>query len=151
MSFRLLSQRDPRWSSQRIGASNLTVGRFGCCLTSISMLSFYFNCFKSPLEIASNANNFTTEGLVNWNKLKFDNMKFAARIRGTPLASTIRDALKAPNKAIMLEVSNGSHWVVAVKYNWLGRLIVCDPWDGKLCDVLKVYSNITGAALFQRI
>ena len=153
--MKLLSQRDPLWAGDKLGSSRLTLGRWGWTTTCISMLSDYFGCYKSPLEIAKNVNNYTHDGLVLWWNLKFDKMKFVKRVRGntTDLMPEIRRALKDPDRAAALQVNNQAHWVAAYSTKMFSRdLGVADPWmlPGKVVPVLKNYKNITGVAYFER-
>lgn len=149
--MKYLSQRDPQWAYERLGESTLTIGRFGCTTTCISMLSSLFNCYQTPVTIAHNANNYTKDGLVLWQNLKFDSMRFVRREYGRHDIS-IKEALKDPRKAVILEVNNRAHWVVALRPALLGSgYIVLDPWTGKKCGVLFQYHNITGAAYFERV
>ncbi len=64
--MRYLSQRNLLWASEHLGSSSLTMGRFGCTTTCLSMLSDYFRGYISPIQIAHNANNYTKDGLVVW-------------------------------------------------------------------------------------
>lgn len=146
-----LSQRDPRWSDVKLGQSSLTVGRYGCTTTCISMLSDYFKCLAFPDAIAKVPTNYTKDGLILWNKLVFKKMRFKWRYYEQNDA-IIKECLKDPNRAIILQVNNGLHWVLAVSKNLFGKdYTVLDPWTGKKCDVLKTYHNITGMAVFERI
>lgn len=146
-----LSQRDPRWSNKCLGNSTLTVGRYGCTTTCISMASDYFKCYQSPLEMASKSSNYTRDGLVIWQNLRFSKMKFVRRYYGEQTA-VIDEHLRHPDKAVILQVDNKAHWVIALRKNLIGKDYVClDPWDGKKKDVKKAYKNITGFATFERI
>jgi len=147
-----LSQRDPRWSQVKLGKSSLTVGRYGCTTTCISMLSDYFKCLAFPDAIAKVVTNYTADGLIIWEALKFSQMQFEKRIKGRPMDADIKAALKDPNRAIILQVDNGQHWVVGLSKNLFGSdYTVLDPWTGKKCNAEGVYHNITGAAIFKRI
>lgn len=149
-NMKILSQRDLAWSSKFLGSSKLTVGRYGCTTTCVSMLSDYFGCYKSPLELAGNAKNYTKDGLILWTNLTFAKMKFTLRANGRD-DGMIQEALKNPNKAVMLQVNNGAHWVVALRKTLFGKsYIVADPWSGDRCDVIKRYHNITGMAFFAK-
>jgi hypothetical protein len=141
-------QRDPRWSQKRLGSSFLTIGRYGCTTTAISMLTDYFHCFLSPDQIAAQVSWYTPQGLILWQNMKFAKMKFDRRIYGRNDAA-IRDSIAGPNKAVLLQVDNGSHWVVAVSKTLFGNDYVCiDPWTGTKCNVIAKYGNITGSAHF---
>lgn len=144
-----LSQRDPAWAMVRLGASNLTVGRYGCTTTCISMLSDYFKCFRRPDEIARNAANYTPDGLVNWSKLRFPSFSFSKRTYAEDKAAIIA-AAKDPKQAVILQV-DGFHWVVCVgkallRDDW----VIIDPWDGKKKNLKSAYKAVTGAAFFTR-
>jgi hypothetical protein len=141
---------DMRWASQKLGASELTVGRFGCTTTAIAMLSDYFKCYKSPLEIASVKKNYTLDGLILWPRLAFANMRWAYREYGRNDAE-ITAALKDPKRAVILQVNDGQHWVVATsKVPFFNDYWCADPIDGKNRRVLSRYKNITGASYFER-
>jgi hypothetical protein len=147
-----LSQNDKRWSADKLGSSPLTIGRYGCTTTCISMLSDYFKCYKNPKEIAHNVANYTKDGLIVWVNLKFDRMKFVRREYGRNDAK-IDQALKNPNQAVILEVNNRSHWVVALRKTWFGLgsdYLILDPWTGRKEYALKKYHNITGSAFFAK-
>lgn len=114
------------------------------------MASDYFGCYKSPADIAAVKKNYTKDGLILWQNLKFAHMKFAGRYYGE--SSTIIDeALKSPNKAVILQVDNGAHWVIALRKTLFGNdYVILDPWDGKKKDAKKAYKNITGFSVFVR-
>jgi len=132
-----------------MGASKLTLGRWGCTTTGISMLSDYFGDYKSPEELASNAHNYTRDGLVLWWNLKFDKMKFVKRSRSYNEAE-VHAALKDPDQGVLLAVNDDAHWVVAYSTRMFsGKLAVADPWTGKIEKASKFY-NISGAAFFSR-
>lgn len=148
-----LSQRDARWATKTIGKTNLTLGRWGCTITCISMLSSFFGCYKSPDVIAKTPGLFTTDGLILWGgieKLFGGKLKHVVRIgmRGKPRLDRKRiddSLLKSPKTAVILEVANYSHWVVCVgKYG--NDYYVIDPFDGKKKLALRSFGNITGSS-----
>lgn len=146
-----LSQRDLKWAKEKLGQSNLTIGRWGCTTTCVSMVSDYFGCYRSPIDLAHDAANYTNDGLILWWKLHFLKMKFSSRERLRNDAS-IQESLKNPNGAVILEVNDGQHWVVALRRAYVGNdYLVLDPWTGKKCWVIKTYRNITGSAHFKRL
>lgn len=146
--MKYLSQRDPQWCNVKIGQSNSILGKVGCTTTCLSMLSDYFGCYKSPAEIAHNVANYVGD-LVNWKALNFECMQ-GQRLYGRSDV-TIQNAINDPNKAIMLNVNSGAHWVAALRKTLFGNsYIVADPWTGKECDVIKTYHDIVGGAVFNR-
>lgn len=145
-----LSQRDLEWSSDKLGSSTLTVGRFGCTTSCVSMVSDDFGCYKSPLELAHNANNYTKDGLILWKNLDttFKNqMCFVFRGYGS---TGFEQALNNPVQRVILQVNDHAHWVKLIRQSG-SDWIAIDPWDGKECKVFAKYKNITGYAIFEDI
>ncbi len=140
----ILSQRDPRWSSVKMSPSNLTLGRFGCTTTCISMLSDYFNCFTLPSVAIDHNIKYTKDGLIRWETINFPNFTFEKRVRIND-PSVINESLNNPKKACILTIDRDAHWVVALKslgdFYW-----IADPWDGKKRLLNK--RRVSGSAHF---
>jgi hypothetical protein len=66
-----LCQGDSRWNKVHLKGTDMTVGRWGCTITCLSMASDYFQKafgvrqFKNPGELA-NELTFTKGGLIVW-------------------------------------------------------------------------------------
>jgi ABC-type bacteriocin/lantibiotic exporter with double-glycine peptidase domain len=141
------SQRDPKWNQKRLGASSLIMGRYGCTTTGIADLSTYFGDNLNPAQVADKI-KYTKDGLILWQSCKFKNFEFWFREYGRK-DTNIKNALADPNLAVLLEVANGSHWVVATG-NYANKVFkIADPWFGDRSTTLR-YKNITGAAYFKR-
>lgn len=125
----LLNQFDKRWAKVKMTPSNLTLGRFGCLVASLCMLSDYFNCFVIPPQAIDNQVKLTKDGYLIWEKLNFEKFKFEKRIRYYDPV-TIADSLKDPNKAVCLNINNGGHWVVGIRKDLFGNYVVADPLGG---------------------
>lgn len=143
-----LSQRDARWAKNKIGNTPLTVGRWGCTLTCMSMLSSFFGCFRDPASLAADTKLFNAQSLIIWSELArvFNGkMRFENRVYRRDDAAIKQSLLESPKKAVALEVANGSHWVVCVGV--YGNDFYCvDPIDGKKKLVVRTFGNITGSA-----
>ena len=57
-------QNDPQWSSDKLGASNSTMGKEGCLVASIATVVNYFGIKYTPQELN---NIFTVNGVLNEN------------------------------------------------------------------------------------
>lgn len=147
--MKYLSQRDPKWATKKLGNTFLTVGRWGCTTTCVSMLSSLFGGvpYKDPGQLAADAQLYNAEGLILWNQLpRIFNGKLSmvARIQGMN-RKAIADSIAGAKTAVILEVANHSHWVVA--HSPYGKDFYCiDPLDGKKKLALKTFGNITGSA-----
>lgn len=143
--MKILSQRDSIWADKKLGASSLTMGKYGCTTTCLSMLTDYFGSYMRPDAIAGQKDWYTKGGLVIWSKMKLP-MKFVKRTYGRDDAE-FTAALKDPKRAVMFEVQ-GNHWVVAMGKNWNGSYRISDPWFGDHANIKRYKNEITGAAFF---
>lgn len=151
----ILSQRDPRWGGKTIGKTNVLIKDQGCTITCISMISDYFKSFFNPNWFAKYL-NFTPQAKVYWlsiNEKKELNFEFEYRYysdKHPQMFQKIEEAIKDPNKAVILEIRK-SHWVVALsKWPVLGYR-VADPWPlPSGSKSYKTKSYISGCAVFKR-
>lgn len=143
-----LSQRDKRWATALIGATKLTVGRWGCTLTCVSMLSSYYGCYKSPLELAKDRKLFNAQGEIIWGELARvfgGKIKFQIRRYGRDNKAILTSILGSPKTAVIMQVANKSHWVVGTGV--YGTDFYCvDPLDGLKKLTLTTFGNITGSS-----
>ncbi len=156
MPFQYLSQRNPKWKDKKLGASDLTIGEFGCTTVSLSMalISFGYNVY--PDQIAARKENYTKEGLILWNNLLLPGgFKFKWRY-GSPTNFVRNDAeitrsLKNPNEFVLLSVGNNTHWVTGMgKILLSSNYRVADPWKGVQAKAPQDFRNISGSAHFYR-
>ncbi len=143
MPFILLSQRDPRWAKVKLGKSKLTVGSDGCLETSLCMLSTYFNVPVMPDTVALRPECFDKDGYYQWNYPGFP-FVLEKSIKGRNDVEIMK-SLKDPKRAVVLQVDNGAHFVLALKKNLFGSYKVADPWFGDTCDAVSRWKNITGS------
>ena len=144
----LLNQLDLRWAKLTLTPSKLTVGRYGCTTTATCMLSDYFGEFTLPSVAAGHQIQYNSAGLILWDKINFKNFAFKTRFYGFE-KDTIDDAIKNPDKAVILEV-NHSHWVVATGQGFFGDYAIADPWGGIKTTLRGKGYTITGGAVFIR-
>lgn len=158
----IISQRDPRWASLKLGNTNLTVGDWGCTFTSGIMLAQAFGRNLDLLAVLKWMNEnggFDDKGAVMW-------LTFAKALgldwgyRWETVADpTLRferiseidgffhiDRLAAwgiPNIAFVDTDHDGkaNHWVV-----YLGDNLVADPWDAQVKS-FDVFGHLYGYAI----
>lgn len=150
----LLKQCSPAWKNTKLGQSRWTICQKGCVVTSLSMLSDYFRSFKDPNWMAKNL-KFTKssvpnlDGLLLWGSINTSALPFNFEWRSYGLdENRINEALKNPNKAALLNVNGGSHWVLATsKIFFLGMFgyIAADPETGTRHFFSK--KSITGSSI----
>jgi hypothetical protein len=110
------------------------------------MLSDYFKCFTLPSVAIGHNIQYTKDGLIIWESINFPTFKFVGRYRQYA-KSTIDECLKAPNRAVILNINNGAHWVTGVSALPFGYYRIADPWGGKM-RIIKA-KEIVGFATFQ--
>lgn len=162
--MKYLRQTDPVRSAKRLGGTSYLMGRWGCTTCCVSMVGDWFGEYIAPEQLASHANLYNKDGRIIWSQLNviFKHMEWVWRQYGASgpgfisaiSAATyakIDAAIKDPNTAVILEVNNGSHWVVAArKTAWGNDYVVIDPLTGGKVYAKQRYHNITGAAFFKR-
>jgi hypothetical protein len=141
-----LRQCDPRWAKVKIGNSSSTICAYGCLITSLSMLSDYYKCYKNPEWMAKNL-KFLNDLLI-WKsidgKLCF---KFKWRYYKHEKEIFTKAINSNPRTAVVLNVSGGRHWVVATRKIPLGYWTV-DPLTGK--STFYRDSSVVGGAVLEK-
>lgn len=150
----ILSQRDPRWRSEHLGYSQLTIGGEGCLTTVLAMINNQFGQNCTPADVAKHHEFYNQAGLILWNNI---DMKGAVpqtnpRSYGFDKARILAALLDPINQQVALEVqlSHGTHWLRASGLNGDGAILADDPWFGDNCDIVKRYGAITGAGFFKK-
>lgn len=144
--MQLICQRDPKWSSVKLGSSGMTVGNYGCTISCVSMSSSWAGCFKDPLFLARHL-SFTSAGLLIWSSIaSVLCLKFVWR-GYTYDQKKIDEALKGATTTCLLNVDYKKHWVLGIyRVPFTNKYWVADPWDGKR----KFYSGVVGYAILQK-
>jgi hypothetical protein len=141
----LLKQSDPRWANISIGDTNLTLARWGCTITGLSMLSHYFGEFLWPHEIAKKP-WFNERGEIIWQIIDLKKFRFVDRVYFED-KKRITEAIRNPKQGCLLQV-NLSHWLTGMG-NMLVDYTAADPINGKKCWIKHEYGKITGCAIFK--
>lgn len=141
--FTYYSQRDPKWSSDKLGLSSCTVGKYGCLETSLCSFSSYCGVTVTPDQVALHQSSFNKDGEYLWNYPEFPFL-LDKSIKGRNDIEILK-SLKDPKRGVVLQVDNGAHFVLALSKNLFGSYWTMDPWFGKRLDAVKQWKNITGS------
>lgn len=148
----VLSQRDPRWAGKKLGFSDLTIGSYGCTLTSLTMLLnrlFGYNLTPDVVNDKLKLAKAFSGALIWWARvpLAYPQLKWIRRDYNYSniLVAWYIYVLRLP---VLVEVNGASigpnrHWVL-----YIGNRQCVDPWTGKVVST-STYPAI-GDALFQR-
>lgn len=149
--MRYLKQSDPQWASVRIGKSPYTVASKGCLITSCSMITDFFGNWCSPSWLAQNL-SFTPSGMLVWSSLrKKTNIHLEERFLNVYREDKILEGINDPNKASILEINYGWHFVLAVRKIPLTRhYVIIDPISGTKTTTLLRRYKVTGSALMAK-
>jgi len=146
--MKILSQRDPQWADVKIGQTPMPLKLLGCTVTCISMVSDLFVCYIDPGKLAQML-RFTPGARVYWESIGeiFPSIKFFWRFY-TPDLRIIDEALKNPDKRLLLNIQKGKHWVLAIRRIPLTSTYqVADPWTG----TRRLISDAVGGAVLARV
>lgn len=144
--FKYLSQIDPAWSATTIGNTPYTLGKWGCTITCLSMLSSVTGVWWTPKGIAGQP-WFDSEGRILWKKIDLPHIKFVERFYGRD-DKKIQNAINDPHKAVILQVRN-FHWTVALRKSlMLNTYIIVDSFSGARTTTRLYKNDITGGAIF---
>ena len=108
------SQRDSRWSQQKLGTSTLTIGDYGCAITCIAMMARVRPDKVNNIMVSSGA--FHQNALVKW-----------APVSGLFGLSFQSQGRYYPRIAEVGGLSGFAQHFVLV----MNKDILWDPWDGK--------------------
>lgn len=134
--MKILSQRDPQWSKEKLGESNATIGMYGCLICSLSMLSDWCGKYQDPKWMARNL-HFNSSGLLLWPSINTTPdmpMNFVYRYYKQD-KEKILEILKSKDRMCVLNIQYGKHWVVLVGYSRIGGYKVADPWSGNIRNI----------------
>ena len=145
------SQNNPLYKNFKLGSSDLKVGDYGCTTSCVSTLCSYFGEEKTPGELARIKKLYTPSGLIIWNQVGniYKDVKFFWRYYQFDEKVADDALLKDPNKAIMFQVNNRTHWVSALKKN-PGSYVCSNPFPFPAQNKTYKHEWITGMAVLIR-
>lgn len=129
MNITPLSQRDPRWKNKKLGTSNVTIGNYGCFITSIAMV------LGTTPDIVNNTlkdnGGYYKGNLVIWQKVvelfggdmpvvlaPYDNTVAKSYVdRGVPVMVIVDGAPIGASMHMVVYIGNGK---------------MIDPWTGTI-------------------
>ncbi len=144
--MKIISQRNSLWANAPIGKSSLRVGRWGCTITSLSMLTSWAGQWVTPPVIAAKP-WFNNKGEIIWAKIDIPHLKFDRRVIGYS-ETYLKEVTASKDAAALVEVDH-SHWVVPIR-KVLNTWLIADPWTGTKRLMWPTYKEITKIVVFNR-
>lgn len=141
------SQADPRWASQKVGASGKTIKQIGCAMTSVTMAAASKMTNVNPGTMneflsRSSVGGYTSAGAIYWNKPPAFQPTSGFTYVGSSVggnsnvknATALKSLINGRNYVIAKSTRFTEHWVVIYKYNGTGSRLsdfeYLDPADG---------------------
>jgi len=119
-------QNNPRWNRTKIRGTNLRVGEYGCLICCIATLASYFQP-EIGVQGVIDLTGFWPDGNVIWKSGNYPSFEYDKIIKGRD-DEAIKQALNDPDRAVILGLNSGKHWVVACQYNTeLNNFEIADP------------------------
>jgi len=141
-----LEQDNRKWAETFIGETELTIGKYGCLIVSLSMLSYWYGEYITPVELAEDL-NYTENGLLYWRSIdRVLPFNFVWRYYSRDTRK-IQEILFSEDNACVVEVKafGARHWLLLINYTG-GRYFAIDPLTADVVDVEKEYGLISGFA-----
>jgi hypothetical protein len=151
----LFAQRDPHWSTVRLGASSYTMGSAGCAVTACTMVASVVKPDITPLDLVNylnGAGGFTSAGELYWHKVAqfVDGLRFVNyhlwRNTAADLVLLKRALAKNP-QVVQVDFrpatsALNSHFVTVISLTEDEKdLNILDPWTAQVGTLLKMYSK----------
>ena len=154
-NVQLWSQRDPRWSNDRMGSSYITLGQEGCLVTCTASIMNYFGIDTDPKrynQLLSTRGGYQYPNLMYW---LMPETLWAGRVKrmeylwfsGGTGWETTANAIIADGRPALAQVDfvpggvMNQHWVLLIgKIN--GVWWCYDPWYGSTAALNARYSGI---------
>jgi len=138
-------QTDRRWSGVKLGNSGLTIGGYGCTITSICRILFLLTgVVYTPAEISKKL-SFTNDGLLYWDSVQNVGLK-ATRVKGNPTMDILS---KNAGKMIIELAYQPRHWVAVESIGTFRSIKVMDPLKGDFSS--KSQSEISGYTILETL
>ncbi len=153
--FIYLEQDNPKWGEVTIGNTPYKLKDYGCLITDLSMLSYWYGKYFTPAQIAKTA-KFTADGYYIWNSGdSFLPFKFVYRYYTRDIEK-IKSILFSKDNACVVRVwydkyKKSYHWLTVIGYDQKsGKLIGADPIDAQRVFIEDKYGAINGFAEVSR-
>jgi GH25 family lysozyme M1 (1,4-beta-N-acetylmuramidase) len=159
MAVPLYSQRDPRWASDLMGASGITLGAEGCLVTCTAAGLTYLGYAIDPKEynrLASTRGGYAPPNKMYWmfpdvitnNVIKRNEYRW---VSGGVGWEQYVDPILDDKRPVWAEVrSNGrQHWVLIIgKVD--GAYWILNPWHGDVVEMSTRYDRVYRIVSYQR-
>jgi len=142
-------QNNPRWNRTKIRGTDLRVGMYGCLICSIASISSYFGS-NIGVQGVIDLTGFLPNGHLIFRSGNYPDFKFDKILKGCDQNSII-EALNDPDRAVILGLNGGAHWVVACSIDIAtGNLRIADPLGSQDREFLRQNDVIDYMAFYSR-
>jgi len=134
-------QQNPKWASEKLGTSAVTIGGYGCALCALAMIEKYYNFDTDPLKLNQlliDKSVYAERNLMKWweiNKVnEFVSLKEWIDCLTTPAPLDKIDAELEAGRPVICHVDlnpnqpGPDHFIVIIGKTEDGHYIIFDPW-----------------------
>ena len=156
-----LSQKDPRWASDKLGTSTYTIGGYGCLVTDVAAICNYFGKVTDPGQL--NRDLIRIGGYELGNLLTYDKITqlypditvdWPNFLKDTAVSEAGIDAVLESGRPVIAQVDLipsttilDQHWVVIIGKDANGY-IIADPIDGKIVSFKSRYTKVLRTVVY---
>ncbi len=145
-----LKQGDWRWGKVTIGNTPYTLARYGCTITALSMLTYWYGGYITPDRLAKLL-TFNNNGEILWHSIdKVCPFTFVFRYYSYDKKKLLEILRSKDNAAIVrVPYAGAAHWLTLIGYSPTRGFRCIDPLKGDVCYTSR-YGNINGFAEVSR-
>jgi len=151
-NYEVISQRNPSWTNKTLGFSKLTIGKYGCTLTALTMLlnrKFGYKLTPPDVNFMLKEKKAFVGALILWARvpLAFPELKWVYRDYNY---NNVKVSWYVYGRGIPVLVEVNASYIGAVKH-WvlfIGNRQMVDPWTGTVRSTS--HYPPTGDAIFDR-
>lgn len=158
----LYSQKDVRWASDKLGTSSVTIGGYGCLITSAAMVCKFYGKDTDPGRI--NKDLIRVNGYASSNLLIFDAINRIypditvdwTQYITNPTSAQI-DAVLERGIPVIVQVDYipntpalDQHWVVVIGKDSAGY-IIADPINGQVGSLSRYANKAYRMVVYQQV
>ncbi|MEX2013744.1 MAG: C39 family peptidase [Parcubacteria group bacterium] len=136
------NQRDAQWFYLPLGYSRLSVGEYGCLVTSMAMVASHYGKNIRPSDIALTPSAFFSNTAYLYYTFTVKGVTLSRTNSYSGLNRTVVDKELAAGRPVVVAVMNFGHYVV-IKGKSGSGYIMNDPWyaNGRDIPLNRYYSN----------
>ncbi len=163
-SYKSWKQTDPAWGSMTLSGRGITVAKYGCAVTALSMMCVHSGAVSSEnfnpgvlVNFLKEDGAFTSDGSIIWSKISDFTPNITYKMNNNnrysseqSVINTMSGYLSSGYYVLIRVNNNGSTHFVTLDYMTDSDIFIMDPGKKDATNLFDTYGyyNITGVRLF---